>query len=50
MIGEFHEFDIHRKLMKQGIQFRFKIREISLFQNQQKFEPKLGENEEQKDF
>ena len=30
--------------------FRFKIKEISYFQNQQKFEPKLGEIEEQTDF
>ena len=42
--------------MKQGIQWnkikwwRVKIREISLFQNQQKFEPNLGKNEEQNDF
>ena len=27
-----------------------KIREISCFQNQQKFEPNLGENDEQNDF
>ena len=30
--------------------FKIKIREISLFQNQQQFEPNLGENEEQIDF
>ena len=29
--------------------FRVKIREKSLFHNQQKFEPNLGENEEQFD-
>ena len=53
---EFYEFAIHRKLMKQEIQwnkikwFRIKIREISLFRNQKKLEPNLGENEEQIDF
>ena len=30
--------------------FEFKIKEISYFQNQKKFEPKLGAIEEQNDF
>ena len=40
MIMEFDNFAIHRKLMKQGIHetkmkcFGFKIRDISLFENQ----------------
>ena len=48
MIVKFYKFLIYRKLMKQGIKgFELKIIEKSLFQNQQKSEPNLGENEEQ---
>ena len=56
MMIKFYDFTIHWKLMKQGIQwtkikrFELKISEKSLFQNQQKFEPNLDENEEQIDF
>ena len=52
MNSEFDEFAIHWKLMKRGIQetkikwFGIIIKEISYFQNQRLFRPKIGENEE----
>ena len=52
MNSEFDEFAIHGKLMKRGIQwnqnqrFGIIIKEISYFQNQRLFGPKIGENEE----
>ena len=53
MISEFYEFTIHRKLMKSNEtrikRFGVKIKEISYFQNQKKFESKLGEIEEHND-
>ena len=42
MNSEFDEFAIHEKVMKRGII----IKDISYFQNQQLFGPKIGENEE----
>ena len=56
MIMKFYELDIHRKLIKKESNetqikiFGLKIREKSLFQNQQKFAPKFGQNDEQCDF
>ena len=56
MIIEFYDFAIHesswnKKSNETRIKwFRYKIREISLFQNQQKFKPNLDKNEEQNDF
>ena len=51
MNSEFHEFDIHRKLMKREIQwtkikwFGIIIRDISYFKTQRFFGLKFGENE-----
>ena len=55
-VMKFYEIDIHRKLMKKESNetkikiFRIKIREKSLFQNQQKSAPKFGRNDEKFDF
>ena len=56
MMMKFYDFATHQKLMKEGIRwtrikwFKLKIREISLFQNQQKFESNLDKNEKQNNF
>ena len=56
MVMEFYELDIHRKLMKQGIQvklnqqFGLKIREKSLFEDQKKCGLEFGRKDENSDF
>ena len=46
MIMGFDDFAIHGKLMKQGIRFRFKIKEIFLYENNQKSVSKIGRKDE----
>ena len=54
MMMKFYDFSIHEWWNKESNEtrikwYRLKIREKSLFQNQQKSEPNLGKNEEQFD-